>query len=99
MTHDCDRATECHCYRAGYLRGQQEEMATVASVFHAMEESAGGLAVAASLVFALRVGAGWVELAALEFGSGLVFAVLAGAAGGGWSLRIWRRLKGGASET
>ena len=52
---------------------------------------------AAILVLALRVGAGWVELAALEFSSGLVFVGLAAAAATGWSLRLWRWARRGQS--
>ena len=35
MTHDCDRATECLCYQAGYLNGQQTGVMTLADSFEA----------------------------------------------------------------
>ena len=105
MTHDHDegrltRATCPECtYKDGYIRGRHEKEAlvTVASVLDAMEEGAGEFAVAAILVLALRFVAGWVELAALEFGSGLVFVGVAAAAATGWSLRLWRWARRGQS--
>ena len=41
MTHDCDRATECLCYQAGYLNGQQTDEGTLAWLADSFELTAG----------------------------------------------------------
>ena len=99
MTHDCDRATEWDCYRAGYLRGQQADVVEWETFGRSLEARAPRYSVYASLVLAGKLVAGLAGLEALEFASGFVFAGLAGFACTGWSMRAWRWLKGGANAT
>ena len=91
MTHDCDRATECPCFRAGYLRGQQADVVTMESLCASMEESARGLAVVAILALAGRFVAGLAGLEALEFASGVVFVAMAPMAAVGYGHGVGRK--------
>ena len=88
----------CHCYQAGYLNGQQAD-GEWGTFVRSLEARAPWFSVYASLVLAGKLVAGLAGLEALEFASGFVFAGLAGFACTGWSMRAWRWLKGGASET
>ena len=100
MTHDCDRATECLCYQAGYLNGQQTDEGTLAWLADSFELTAGRMAVAALIIPpALYLAAGWVPWEALAFASRVLFVGMVAMVATGHGLRAWRRLKGGASET
>ena len=100
MTHDCDRAAECPCYQAGYLNGQQTDEWTLAAQADYFELKAGRILVAALIIPpALYLAAGWVPWEALAFASRVLFVVMVAMAATGYGLRVWRRLKGGASAT
>ena len=78
MTHDCDRATECLCYQAGYLNGQQTDEGTLAWLADSFELTAGRTLVSAlTIPLALSLAAGWVEWEALAGASRVLFVGMA----------------------
>ena len=104
MTNEPERCGRTECaFQAGYIRGQQDAMKdviTLQSVCDALEEAAPWLlAHALVLPLGIRLVAVWViELPAVADAAGVLFLSLGAVAAAGWSLRIWRWLKGGASE-